>query len=152
MKLLFENWREYLTEDEDVVKQYPVLVFLSRGDRPKAMQIASQKDIRLPSALADRVIEYTNRPAFQKDIATGKYQEQNEKYVSQGGYQTWASGPEEGLSDDLKDAETKEANHKKLNIAATFYVWAMERGLDPTQPYLEYNPDSNLTNMRVDLK
>jgi len=152
MKLLLENWREYLTEDEDVVEQYPVLVFLSRGDRAKAMQMASQKGLRLPKALANRVIEYTKGPAFQKFIATGRYQEQNEKWIDEGGYQTFAHGPEEGLSDDLKDPQTKEANHKKLNIAATFYVWALERGLNPTQPYLEYKPDSNLTNMRVDLK
>jgi hypothetical protein len=154
MKLLMENWREYLTEDEDVVKKYPVLVFLSRGDRAKAMQLANQKGIgsRLPKALANRVIEYTNRPAFQTAIATGEYQKQNKKWIAQRGYQTFAHGPEEGLSDDLKDPQTKEANHKKLNIAATFYVWALERGLNPTQPYLEYKPDSNITNMRVDLK
>jgi len=152
MKLLMENWQEFLKEDVATAQQYPILFSLSHGNKARAMQLAAAQGIKLPDKLADRVIEYANRSALQKTIASGQYQKQMKKYISQGGYRTFAHGPDSGVTINLKDEQTKEKNKHKLNIAATFYVWALENGLRPTQPYLEYDDKQNLTYMRVDLE
>jgi len=152
MKLLLENWREYLTEDVAIAQQYPILFSLSHGNKARALQIANDKGFNLPEKVAARAMKLTNRPVYQKMIADGEYQKQNEKHAQLGYWKSFAHGPDAGVTSDLKDPETKEKNDDKLNLAAAIYVWALERGLNPTNPYLKYVEKDELTYIVVDFK